>query len=223
MASSSGESVMSNDDLLIQILVRLPALSLVLFKSVSKHRSSLIKDDDNLTFRSNLDPPSGIFLEKVVTLPFSVNEGSFNCDFVPLDIRIPTNITFGPDLGGDFKILHSYNGLLLCRTYSENILPVICLRLFESRGCLLLVDKGADHSRHLTIYEKGNVYSEWSLSDSWKVHFEALEKQYNTTCVKKKHKEIWREVEVQVPKPPSRTPENVIEDVDVVEQATNTS
>ncbi|GKA84755.1 hypothetical protein Tco_0806409 [Tanacetum coccineum] len=41
--------------------------------------------------------------------------------------------------------------------------------------------------------------------------------------VKKKHKEIWREVEVQVPKPLSWTPENVIEDIDVVEQATNAS
>ncbi|GJU22453.1 hypothetical protein Tco_1155795 [Tanacetum coccineum] len=59
--------------------------------------------------------------------------------------------------------------------------------------------------------------------DSRKVHCEALEKQYNTTCVKKKHKEIWREVEVQVPKPPSWTPENVIEDIDLVEQATNAS
>ncbi|GJS77577.1 hypothetical protein Tco_0727458 [Tanacetum coccineum] len=55
------------------------------------------------------------------------------------------------------------------------------------------------------------------------IHFEALEKQYNTTRVKKKQKEIWREVEVQVPKPPSWTPENVIEDIDVVEQATNAS
>ncbi|GJW44585.1 hypothetical protein Tco_0073384 [Tanacetum coccineum] len=54
------------------------------------------------------------------------------------------------------------------------------------------------------------------------VHFEALEKQYNTTCVKKKHKEIWKEVEVQVPKPPSWTPENMIEDIDVVKQ-TNAS
>nr|GEY07545.1 hypothetical protein [Tanacetum cinerariifolium] len=59
------------------------------------------------------------------------------------------------------------------------------------------------------------------FSDSEKLHFEALEKQYNTTCVKKKHKEILRELEVHVPKPPSWTPENVIEDIDVVEQVTN--
>ncbi|GJW02666.1 zinc finger, SWIM-type containing protein, partial [Tanacetum coccineum] len=58
---------------------------------------------------------------------------------------------------------------------------------------------------------------------SKKVHFESLEKHYNTNCVKKKHKEIWREVEVQVPKPPSWTSKNVTEDIDVVEQDTNAS
>ncbi|GKA51862.1 receptor-like protein 7, partial [Tanacetum coccineum] len=35
--------------------------------------------------------------------------------------------------------------------------------LFESRGCLLLVGKDNACSRHFTIYEKGNVYSEWSV------------------------------------------------------------
>nr|GEX62060.1 hypothetical protein [Tanacetum cinerariifolium] len=59
--------------------------------------------------------------------------------------------------------------------------------------------------------------------DSENVHFDALEKQYNTTCVKKKHKEIWIEVEVQVPNLLSWTPENVIKDIHVVEQATNAS
>nr|GEX01463.1 hypothetical protein [Tanacetum cinerariifolium] len=59
--------------------------------------------------------------------------------------------------------------------------------------------------------------------DSEKVHFEALKKRYNATCVKKKHKEILREVEVQVSKPPSWTPKNLIEDIDAVEQATNAS
>lgn len=34
-------------------------------------------------------------------------------------------------------------------------------KLFESRGCLLLVVK--DDFRCFTIYEKGSVYSEWSV------------------------------------------------------------
>ncbi|GJY56492.1 hypothetical protein Tco_0455607 [Tanacetum coccineum] len=36
-------------------------------------------------------------------------------------------------------------------------------RLFESRGFLLLVGKDNACSRHLTIYDKGNMYSEWSV------------------------------------------------------------
>nr|GFA59475.1 hypothetical protein [Tanacetum cinerariifolium] len=36
-------------------------------------------------------------------------------------------------------------------------------RLFESRGCLLLLGLNKACSRHFTIYEKRNVYSEWSL------------------------------------------------------------
>ncbi|GKE34428.1 hypothetical protein Tco_1453750, partial [Tanacetum coccineum] len=67
------------------------------------------------------------------------------------------------------------------------------------------------------------AFSSLWIGDFGKVHFEALEKRYNTTCVKNKHKEIWREVEVQVSKRPSWTSENVIEDIDAVEQATNAS
>ncbi|GJT66896.1 hypothetical protein Tco_1018376 [Tanacetum coccineum] len=83
-----------------------------------------------------------------------------------------------------------------------------------------------DHKE--TVQECDNVAEYKAFSSLWigdfgKVHFEALEKRYNTTCVKNKHKEIWREVEVQVFKPPSWTSENVIEDIDVVEQATNAS
>nr|GEV98500.1 hypothetical protein [Tanacetum cinerariifolium] len=36
-------------------------------------------------------------------------------------------------------------------------------RLFESRDCLLLLGLNKACSRHFTIYEKRNVYSEWSL------------------------------------------------------------
>nr|GEY13945.1 hypothetical protein [Tanacetum cinerariifolium] len=120
-SSSSVQSVICNDDLLIEILVRLPLLSLVLFKSVSKrwlslikHAISLLKDDDNLTFRPNLDPPAGLFFTKYTN---KNNCESVSYDFVPLDNRIPlraTNFPFGPD----FHIFHSCNGLLLCYTSS---------------------------------------------------------------------------------------------------------
>ncbi|GJT17810.1 F-box protein-like protein [Tanacetum coccineum] len=113
--SSSVESVISNNDLLTEILLKLPVLSVVLFKSVSKQWSSLIKDT-NVTSRRNLNPLSGLFLQK-----------NSSYDFVPLDISIPicrssllaTNFTFGPVVRHkrDVDILHSCNGLLLCRTY----------------------------------------------------------------------------------------------------------
>ncbi|GKC41061.1 hypothetical protein Tco_1053445 [Tanacetum coccineum] len=109
--SSSVQTVISNNDLLTEILVGLPPLSLILFKSV--YWFSLIKDAANLTFRRNLDPPSGLFICKYTS--YKKDEASFNYDFVPFDIRIPllaTNFTFGPEVHGD--VLHSCNGLLLC-------------------------------------------------------------------------------------------------------------
>lgn len=279
---SSVESVISNDDLLTEILVRLPLLSLVLFKSVSKRWLSLIKDA-NVTFRRNLDPISGLFLKKYS------HTGSFIYEFVPLDIRIPICRSYLlTTKKNSVDILDSCNGLLLCRTFSRKLLyvhnpsitnmfkvlpepdnvthynnfsagglkmafdptksphykviygepfeewirihtyssetgswslcghqfpvrssnyfkrgvywnnaiywlnlegkffkldimndhPVLTAfrtpltldrkvqyecRLFESHGCLLLVDEDDAHSSHFTIYEKGNVYSEWSV------------------------------------------------------------
>ena len=119
---SSVESVISNDDLLTEILVRLPVLSLVYFKSVSKRWLSLIKDA-SVTFRRKLDPLSGLFLKK-----YSSKEDyseSYSYDFLPLDIRIPicrSSFTFDPvvRLKRDVEILHSCNGLLLFCT-SGNI------------------------------------------------------------------------------------------------------
>ncbi|GJS22088.1 AT-hook motif nuclear-localized protein 28-like protein [Tanacetum coccineum] len=116
---SSVQSVISNDDLLTEILARLPVLSLVLFKSVSKHWFSLIKEA-NLTFRRILDPVSGLFI--YTSYKKDRFERSYSYNFVPLDIRIPTNFTFGPDVHGDFQVLHACNGLLLCLTYSRKLI-----------------------------------------------------------------------------------------------------
>lgn len=112
---SSAHAVLSSDDLLIEILLRLPAISIHLFKSVSKRWLSLITDP-NFTLRrsriTNIDPPSGLFLQRP--------KSSSGYDFVPFDIRIPANrspintsLPFGPD-AGNIEILQSCNGLLLC-------------------------------------------------------------------------------------------------------------
>ncbi|GJS11049.1 F-box protein-like protein [Tanacetum coccineum] len=111
-SSRSVELVISNNDLLTEILVRLPVVSLVLFKSVSKRWNSLIIDyAANLTLSRNLDPLSGLFLQKC-----SYSKGSHSYDFVPLDIRIPLLATSFTDVHDDVRIQHSCNGLLLCRS-----------------------------------------------------------------------------------------------------------
>nr|GEX68840.1 F-box protein At5g07610-like [Tanacetum cinerariifolium] len=190
---SSVQSVISNNDIITEILLKLPVLSLVLFKSVSKHWYSLIKEA-NITFCPNLDPLSGLFLKKISYKNYCE---SFSYDFVSLDTRISiyrssllaTNFTFGPEVrhkSDDVKILDSCNGLLLCRTYSEgkifkldimNEHPVLTAFqtpltldvkfhygwLFESRGYLLIVGMENACSQHFTIYKKRNVYSEWSV------------------------------------------------------------
>nr|GFB56351.1 hypothetical protein [Tanacetum cinerariifolium] len=61
----SVHTVMSNDDLLNEILLRLPVFSLVLFKSISKRWLSLIKDALFIKRQSRIpkiDPPSGLFV-----------------------------------------------------------------------------------------------------------------------------------------------------------------
>nr|GEZ12770.1 hypothetical protein [Tanacetum cinerariifolium] len=113
--NSSVYVVVSNDDLLTEILLRLPASSLHLFKSVSKCWLSLIIDT-RFTLRWSLicsvDPSSGLFIWKY---------GS-RCEytFVSFDIRIPSKRSFAFTLGveapSNVWISHSCNGLLLCFT-----------------------------------------------------------------------------------------------------------
>ncbi|GKD30921.1 F-box protein-like protein isoform X1 [Tanacetum coccineum] len=112
----SAQSVISNDDLLIEILIRLPILSLLLFKSVSKRWLSLIKSSN---FTRKLDPPYGLFFKSYSMLPGECK--LFNYDFMPLDIRIPSASNFAFDYKvppGYVEILQSCNGLLLCHTSS---------------------------------------------------------------------------------------------------------
>ncbi|KAK1425338.1 hypothetical protein QVD17_20689 [Tagetes erecta] len=117
---SSRHAVVSNDDLLIEILLRLPVLSLQRFKSVCKRWLTLITNP-NFTLRRSqtaiLDPPSGIFLTK---------KWSNKYDFVPFDVTIPpnrsplrTSYTLNFDRG-EVRIKQSSNGLLLCEIVRRN-------------------------------------------------------------------------------------------------------
>nr|GEV92512.1 hypothetical protein [Tanacetum cinerariifolium] len=87
----------------------------------------------------------------------------------------------------------------------------------------LYTEQGAEAMQECDNVAEYKVFSSLWISGFRKVHFEALGKRYNTTCFKKEHKEIWREVKVQVSKPPSWTSKNVIKDIDALEQATNAS
>nr|GEY89228.1 hypothetical protein [Tanacetum cinerariifolium] len=66
---SAVHTVLSNDDLFIEILLRLPVISLQLFKSVSKHWLSIITSPNFTRSRQifKLDPPCGLLILRANT------------------------------------------------------------------------------------------------------------------------------------------------------------
>ncbi|XP_076889041.1 F-box protein At5g07610-like [Bidens hawaiensis] len=111
-STSSADLIASSQDLLTEIFLLLPVISLLRFTSASKQWYSLIKSP-NFTFLRNpyLDPPSGLFFEGW--------DARSRYNYVPLQTRNPVNIINPPftSLGFDsgcIKILQSCNGLLLC-------------------------------------------------------------------------------------------------------------
>ena len=118
--TSSANAVGSNDDLLIEILLLLPAISLFLCKSVSKQWRSLIKCRDftlRLSQKPNIDPSFGLFVRGPNRKPKSNRKRNmFEYDFISFDIRIPSKIStvFTFNSNTSAKILQSCNGLLLC-------------------------------------------------------------------------------------------------------------
>ncbi|XP_071688928.1 F-box protein At5g07610-like [Rutidosis leptorrhynchoides] len=112
LVPSSMHAVESNDDLLIEILLRLLVISLVLFKSVSKCWLSIITNPYFTTLlRQNpkSNPVSGLYID--IEQP----ESSFVYDFVPLDIRVGQIIRSPSNINFRYEILQSCSGLLLCQ------------------------------------------------------------------------------------------------------------
>ncbi|GKC66884.1 SGNH hydrolase-type esterase domain-containing protein, partial [Tanacetum coccineum] len=112
-------TVMSSEDLLIKILLRLPVISLLLFKVISKHWLSVITSP-NFTSRlsriPSMAPACGLFLWRRK----SKVSMEFEYDFLSLDSRIPskrsiTTFPFGFETGCKV-ILGSCYGLLLFRS-----------------------------------------------------------------------------------------------------------
>ncbi|PON92417.1 F-box domain containing protein [Trema orientale] len=117
--SYSAEIIASNIDLLYEILLRLPAKSLIKFKSVSKHWLSLISDTKFCRRHSSRrrlisDPASGLFLNFSSRPEFEfVNLDKAHSSTDPS--RGPfRSLAFDDDVSG-IRIIQSCNGLLLCR------------------------------------------------------------------------------------------------------------
>ncbi|GJZ96275.1 cytosolic glyceraldehyde-3-phosphate dehydrogenase [Tanacetum coccineum] len=119
---SSVITVLSNDDLLMEILLRLPFISLHLFKAVSKRWFSLITFP-NLTLTRSKIPSTDPSLGLLIVRDYSCQTVKY--DFVSYDIRIPskrsTVFTLGSEAPpGSVEIMQSYNGLFLCRIKPHN-------------------------------------------------------------------------------------------------------
>ncbi|KAG7035550.1 F-box protein, partial [Cucurbita argyrosperma subsp. argyrosperma] len=118
-SSAAAKSLADDDDLLLEILLRLPIRSLIRFKSVSKRWHSLISDPTFCHRRMTFQPstPSGILCR-----PHS-RRFSPGFDFVylhPNPPRVPLESLEPSVPKRRFVILKSCNGLLLGRSYRKN-------------------------------------------------------------------------------------------------------
>ncbi|KAI3744049.1 hypothetical protein L1987_57121 [Smallanthus sonchifolius] len=102
-STESGAMIGSNDDLLTEILLRLPVTSILRFKSVSKHWRWLLSHRHFTLLYDNLSKSPGLFVRNIY-IPFDV-ENQSTPPFRTLD--------FYSDLCG-IRIVQSCNGLLLC-------------------------------------------------------------------------------------------------------------
>ncbi|GJV78845.1 hypothetical protein Tco_1514715 [Tanacetum coccineum] len=108
--------VLTNDDLLTEIFIRLPILCIHLFTCFSKQWLKILKSPAFTLKRSqirSMDSPPGLFVNHI--------RSSFDCDFVSLDSRINSrkytienSFTLASTEEADkVKILQSCNGFLL--------------------------------------------------------------------------------------------------------------
>ncbi|KAK9051325.1 hypothetical protein SSX86_027952 [Deinandra increscens subsp. villosa] len=102
-STQSGALIGSNDDLLTEILLRLPVTSIIRFKSVSKHWRWLLSHRRFTLLYDNLSKSPGLFVRGI---------------YIPFDVENQSTPPFRT-LGFYFdprgiKIIQSCNGLLLC-------------------------------------------------------------------------------------------------------------
>ncbi|KAG5607321.1 hypothetical protein H5410_028813 [Solanum commersonii] len=132
---SSARIVVSIDDLLMEILLRVPIRSLLCFKIVSKHWLSIITHPHfSVLCHPNPNRAIGLFL----TCPYSL-PAKPQFDYVHFDKKNPPkppfkNLKFIKDSSG-ISVLQSCNGLMLCSNSPSSFDPaksphykVICVR-----------------------------------------------------------------------------------------------
>ncbi|XP_023533020.1 F-box protein At5g07610-like [Cucurbita pepo subsp. pepo] len=118
-AAAAAGSLANNDDLLVEILVRLPIPSVLRFKSVSKRWLSLISDPNFSHRRITFYPPtpSGIFLTRHFWRP--VPRGFGFVVLRPNPPQVPFESLEPSVPKRRIEILQSCNGLLLCCSYGR--------------------------------------------------------------------------------------------------------
>ncbi|GAB4836116.1 hypothetical protein Ancab_001033 [Ancistrocladus abbreviatus] len=120
---SSFEAIAGNEDLLTEILYRLPAKCLLRLKSVSKQWLNLISSPgfSLLHSRRHPNPPcSALFFNH--SLSASTSSLSSNFDFIPLQHHPAINSPpfLSRFTSSSISILQSSNGLLLCKSVSQS-------------------------------------------------------------------------------------------------------
>ncbi|GJR05786.1 F-box protein-like protein [Tanacetum coccineum] len=114
-STQSGALIGSNDDLLTEILLRVPAISILRFKSVSKHRRALLSHRQFTLWYDRVSICRGLY-------------SRFSRLYIPFDAENESppplsKLDFYPDPNG-IRIVQSCNGLLLC--CSDEWIPRAC-------------------------------------------------------------------------------------------------